>query len=132
MTPSIPSRFKPQRQIVEADLPTGGESLDLMEMALVRMADAGYVYIGMDHFALPDDELAVAQREGRLRRDFQGYTARRPGDLISFGVSDWIRAPTLMNIVWPLATKALKLWLGTRKIWTLPLRRPAALKIGLA
>ena len=83
----LPSRFKPQRQIVDADLPTGNESLDLMEMALARMADAGYVYIGMDHFALPDDELAVAQREGRLRRDFQGYTARRPSDLISFGVS---------------------------------------------
>lgn len=83
----LPSRFKPQRQIVEAELPTGGESLDLMELALVRMADAGYVYIGMDHFALPDDELAVAQREGWLRRDFQGYTARRPSDLISFGVS---------------------------------------------
>ena len=83
----LPSRFKPQRQIDETLLPSGGESLDLMEMALVRMADAGYVYIGMDHFALPDDELAIAQREGRLRRDFQGYTARRPSDLISFGVS---------------------------------------------
>ena len=83
----LPSRFKPQRQIVDADLPTGTQSLDLMEMALRRMAEAGYVYIGMDHFALPDDELAVAQREGTLRRDFQGYTARRPDVLIGLGVS---------------------------------------------
>ena len=83
----LPSRFKPQRQIVDADLPTGKQSLDLMEMALTRMADAGYVYIGMDHFALPDDELAVSQREGHLRRDFQGYTARRPDVLIGLGVS---------------------------------------------
>ena len=83
----LPSRFKPQRQIVDADLPTGSQSLDLMELAMARLSAAGYQFIGMDHFALPDDELAVAQREGRLRRDFQGYTARRPSDLISFGVS---------------------------------------------
>ncbi|MEO8133249.1 MAG: oxygen-independent coproporphyrinogen III oxidase [Betaproteobacteria bacterium] len=83
----LPSRFKAQRQIVDSALPTGKESLDLMEMALRRMADAGYVYIGMDHFSLPDDELAIAQREGRLRRDFQGYTARRPDVLIGLGVS---------------------------------------------
>lgn len=83
----LPSMFMPQRRIVEADLPSGEVKLALMTMAIRRMEQAGYVYIGMDHFAKPTDELAVAQRLGRLTRDFQGYSAGGDCDIVGFGVS---------------------------------------------
>jgi oxygen-independent coproporphyrinogen III oxidase len=83
----LPTMFKPQRRIVEAELPTGEIKLQLMTMAIRRMEAAGYVYIGMDHFAKPDDELAVAQRQGRLTRDFQGYSVGADCDIVGFGVS---------------------------------------------
>jgi oxygen-independent coproporphyrinogen-3 oxidase len=79
--------FKPQRKIIEIDLPSGATKLQLMTMAIRRMDAAGYVYIGMDHFAKPDDELAVAQRQGRLHRNFQGYSTHADADLVSCGVS---------------------------------------------
>ena len=83
----LPTMFKPQRRILEADLPSPEVKLDLMKMAINRLGEAGFVYIGMDHFAKPDDELAVAQRQGRLIRDFQGYSAGGDCDLVAFGVS---------------------------------------------
>ena len=83
----LPSMFSPQRRIVEADLPRSTEKLALLTSAIGRLQEAGYVHIGMDHFAKPGDELAVAQRQGRLRRDFQGYSAGGEGDLIGFGSS---------------------------------------------
>ncbi|HET9577962.1 MAG TPA: oxygen-independent coproporphyrinogen III oxidase [Usitatibacter sp.] len=83
----LPSMFKPQRRIVEADLPSGELKLQLMTLAIRRMEQAGYVYIGMDHFAKPTDELAIAQRQGRLTRDFQGYSAGGDCDIVGFGVS---------------------------------------------
>jgi oxygen-independent coproporphyrinogen-3 oxidase len=83
----LPQMFKPQRKIIEIDLPSGATKLQLMTMAIRRMEAAGYVYIGMDHFAKPTDELAVAQRLGRLTRDFQGYSAGGECDLVGFGVS---------------------------------------------
>ncbi len=83
----LPSLFKPQRRIVEADLPSPEVKLELMTRAIERLGEAGYVYIGMDHFAKPTDELAVAQRLGRLTRDFQGYSAGGDCDLIGLGVS---------------------------------------------
>jgi oxygen-independent coproporphyrinogen-3 oxidase len=83
----LPHLFKPQRRIAEADLPTPEVKLELLALSIRRLCAAGYVYIGMDHFAKPDDELAVAQRQGRLQRNFQGYSTRAEADLISCGVS---------------------------------------------
>ncbi len=83
----LPARFKAQRGIDQADLPSPEAKLQLLALAVERFAAAGYVYIGMDHFALPDDALAVAQRQGRLRRSFQGYTAGADCDLVGLGVS---------------------------------------------
>jgi oxygen-independent coproporphyrinogen-3 oxidase len=83
----LPSAFKPQRRIHEADLPLPEVKLELMATAIRRLGEAGYVYIGMDHFAKPNDELAVAQRQGRLTRDFQGYSVGGDADLIGLGVS---------------------------------------------
>jgi len=83
----LPHIFKPQRRIAEADLPSPAVKLELLAMCIQRLCDAGYIYIGMDHFAKPDDELAVAQRQGRLQRNFQGYSTRAESELISCGVS---------------------------------------------
>ncbi len=83
----LPERFKPQRRINEADLPSPQEKLQILEQSIMRLLDAGYVYIGMDHFALPDDSLARAQEEGELHRNFQGYTTHGHCDLIGMGVS---------------------------------------------
>lgn len=83
----LPGLFMPQRRIDEAQLPPPDEKLEILQTAIARLTGAGYVYIGMDHFARPDDELAVAQRQGRLHRNFQGYSTRAECDLMAFGVS---------------------------------------------
>ena len=83
----LPQMFKPQMRIVAAELPRPDVKLAMMTRAIERLGEAGYVHIGMDHFAKPDDELAVAQRQGRLIRDFQGYSSGGDCDLIGFGVS---------------------------------------------
>ena len=83
----LPSAFQPQNRIAAVDLPEPEEKLGLMVDAIERLGQAGYVHIGMDHFAKPDDELAVAQRQGRLIRDFQGYSSGGECDLLGFGVS---------------------------------------------
>lgn len=83
----LPSVFKPQVRIVSSELPSPELKLALMTMAIRRLGEAGYVYIGMDHFAKPNDELAIAQRQGRLVRDFQGYSVGAEGDLVGLGVS---------------------------------------------
>ena len=83
----LPSRFKPQRRIIAAELPSPGDKLSMLSMSLDAMSDAGYVYVGMDHFALPTDALAVAKRQGRLHRNFQGYSTQPDCDLIALGVS---------------------------------------------
>jgi oxygen-independent coproporphyrinogen-3 oxidase len=83
----MPHLFKPQRRINEADMPSADERLDMLGLAIRRLEQAGYVYIGMDHFAKPDDDLAVAQRQGRLHRNFQGYSTHADMDLVSCGVS---------------------------------------------
>ncbi|WP_374353260.1 oxygen-independent coproporphyrinogen III oxidase [Chitinimonas sp.] len=83
----LPHVFKTQRQIEEADLPSLDTKLDILSLAIGRLTGAGYVYIGMDHFALPDDELAVAQRAGTLHRNFQGYSTHDDIDLLALGVS---------------------------------------------
>ena len=79
--------FKPQRPISESDLPSPGIKLALLDLAIGKLTGAGYVHIGMDHFAKSHDELAVAQREGKLQRNFQGYSTDTDCDLLSFGIS---------------------------------------------
>jgi len=83
----LPDRFKPQRRINEADLPAPEVKLDILQSTIERLTDAGYVYIGMDHFARPDDELALAQQAGTLYRNFQGYSTHADCDLIGIGVT---------------------------------------------
>jgi oxygen-independent coproporphyrinogen-3 oxidase len=83
----LPSRFKAQRLIVEADLPTAEARLQIFLMSVRRLLDAGYIYIGLDHFSKPDDELNKARLDKSLHRNFQGYTTRADCDLIGFGVS---------------------------------------------
>jgi oxygen-independent coproporphyrinogen-3 oxidase len=83
----LPHLFKPQRRISEDDLPGKEAKLDMLYLCIKRLTDAGYVYIGMDHFAKPDDDLAIAQRQGRLHRNFQGYSTHADADLVSCGVS---------------------------------------------
>ncbi|HMV53558.1 MAG TPA: oxygen-independent coproporphyrinogen III oxidase, partial [Rhodocyclaceae bacterium] len=83
----LPGLFKPQRRIAESELPSADAKLQILSLAIRRLQEAGFVYIGMDHFARPDDELAVAQRQGRLHRNFQGYSTYAECDLLAFGVS---------------------------------------------
>jgi oxygen-independent coproporphyrinogen-3 oxidase len=83
----LPKVFKPQRRIEESNLPSAEAKLQILSLAIGRLTRAGYLYIGMDHFARPDDELALAQAQGRLQRNFQGYSTRRGSDLIGLGVS---------------------------------------------
>ncbi len=83
----VPHLFKPQRRILPEDLPLPGAKLAILALAIDKLGAAGYVYIGMDHFAKPDDELARAQREHRLQRNFQGYSTQPDCDLLAFGIS---------------------------------------------
>jgi oxygen-independent coproporphyrinogen-3 oxidase len=83
----LPDRFKPQRRINSVDVPSSEEKMKIMLDAIKRLTAAGYQYIGMDHFAKASDDLAKAQRQGRLHRNFQGYSTRPDCDLIGLGVS---------------------------------------------
>jgi oxygen-independent coproporphyrinogen-3 oxidase len=83
----LPALFKPQRRIDQADLPAPEARLRLLSLAIDTLSAAAYVFIGMDHFARPDDELAVAQRAGRLHRNFQGYSTHADCDMLSFGIT---------------------------------------------
>src|SRR5690606_10308718 len=76
-----------QKRLPQEAMPTGDEKLELLLLARERLSQAGYVDVGMDHFALPDDELCVAQNEGRLWRNFMGYTTARAPDMVAFGMS---------------------------------------------
>ncbi|SDS59099.1 oxygen-independent coproporphyrinogen-3 oxidase [Pseudomonas umsongensis] len=83
----LPERFMPQRRINSNELPTPAQKLEMLQRTIEQLTNAGYRYIGMDHFALPDDELAIAQEESTLQRNFQGYTTHGHCDLIGLGVS---------------------------------------------
>jgi oxygen-independent coproporphyrinogen-3 oxidase len=83
----LPERFKPQRRINAYELPAASAKVSMLSDAISTFMDAGYVYVGMDHFALPDDSLAIAKRQGRLHRNFQGYSTQPDCDLIGLGVS---------------------------------------------
>ncbi len=83
----LPTRFKPQRRIDAMQLPGAADKVSMLSRSLAALAAAGYVYVGMDHFALRHDPLAVAKRQGRLHRNFQGYSTQPDCDLIALGVS---------------------------------------------
>lgn len=83
----LPSRFAAQRKLNEADMPTPANKLLMLEQTIRYLTGEGYQFIGMDHFALPEDSLAVAQRDGELHRNFQGYTTQGDCDLLGLGVS---------------------------------------------
>ncbi|MEN5394459.1 oxygen-independent coproporphyrinogen III oxidase [Stenotrophomonas sp. TWI377] len=83
----LPHLFRAQRQIADADLPSPEQKLALLGLAVQRLSDAGYQYIGMDHFALPEEDLSRAQRAGQLHRNFMGYTTHADTDLVGLGAS---------------------------------------------
>ncbi|MCZ4295897.1 oxygen-independent coproporphyrinogen III oxidase [Vibrio sinaloensis] len=83
----MPQLFAAQRKIKDEDLPVAEEKMAILQDTIATLTNAGYQFIGMDHFAQPDDELAVAQRNGVLHRNFQGYTTQGEADLVGFGVS---------------------------------------------
>ncbi len=83
----MPHLFKSQRRIAERDLPNTPTKLAMLALCIEKLAQAGYTYVGMDHFAKPSDDLALAQRQGRLHRNFQGYSAHADADLVACGVS---------------------------------------------
>ena len=83
----LPERFKPQRRINTLEIPGGAAKVSMLSRSVNAFLAAGYVYVGMDHFALPHDSLAVAKRQGRLHRNFQGYSTQPDCDLIALGVS---------------------------------------------
>ncbi|OEF29427.1 oxygen-independent coproporphyrinogen III oxidase [Vibrio rumoiensis] len=83
----MPQLFAAQAKLKEEDMPSAEQKMEILQYTINTLTGAGYQFIGMDHFALPDDELAVAQREGVLHRNFQGYTTQGNCDLIGFGVS---------------------------------------------
>ena len=83
----LPERFKPQRRISSVEIPNAAAKVAMLARSMASLMAAGYVYIGMDHFALPNDSLAVAKRQGRLHRNFQGYSTQPDCDMIGLGVS---------------------------------------------
>lgn len=83
----LPEMFKPQRRINAEDLPSPADKLTILNQSIQQLTEAGYIYIGMDHFAKPDDELAIAQRDGTLYRNFQGYSTHADCDLIGMGIT---------------------------------------------
>jgi oxygen-independent coproporphyrinogen-3 oxidase len=83
----LPQRFKGQRMINDIDIPAPEVKLDILHRTIDTLCDSGYEYIGMDHFALPDDELVQARANGTLQRNFQGYSTHRECDLVALGVS---------------------------------------------
>jgi len=83
----MPHLFKSQRLINEQDLPSPDEKLEMLALCIRKLTEAGYVYIGMDHFAKPEDDLTVAQQQGRLHRNFQGYSTHADANLVACGIS---------------------------------------------
>ena len=115
----LPARFKGQRMINDRDIPTPSTKLAILSHTIDKLDAAGYVYIGMDHFALPGDDLVRAQRDGSLQRNFQGYSTHAACDLIGLGVSaiGSIGASFAQNTPSTIEYEAL---IGERK---LPLKR---------
>ncbi|GAD80497.1 oxygen-independent coproporphyrinogen III oxidase [Vibrio ezurae] len=102
----MPQLFAAQRKIKDQDLPIASERMSILQQTIETLTTEGYQFIGMDHFALPEDELAVAQRNGELHRNFQGYTTQGDCDLIGFGVS----AISMVGDTYAQNQKELKLY----------------------
>jgi oxygen-independent coproporphyrinogen-3 oxidase len=119
----LPQRFKPQRRIDATLLPTAGDRVHMLSVAIAGFLAQGYVYIGMDHFALPDDALAVAKRQGRLHRNFQGYSTQPDCDLIALGVS----AISKVGVTYSQNAKTLPEYYDTLRAGELPVVRGVAL-----
>ncbi|VAW60554.1 Coproporphyrinogen III oxidase, oxygen-independent [hydrothermal vent metagenome] len=115
----MPALFKPQRRINEADMPSAHLKLQILKQSIEQLTDAGYVYIGMDHFARPDDELCIAQQQGKLYRNFQGYATHADCDLIGMGIT----AIGTVNNCFAQNTKTLDEYEATLNTATLPLFR---------
>jgi oxygen-independent coproporphyrinogen-3 oxidase len=114
----LPRLFKPQRRIAESELPSPETRLQILTLAIGRLTRAGYLYIGTDHFAKPDDELAVAQRQGRLQRNFQGYSTRPECDMLGLGMSAIGRiGPTYSQNVKTLEEYYAALDAGRLPVW---------------
>jgi oxygen-independent coproporphyrinogen-3 oxidase len=119
----MPHLFRSQRLIMEADLPAPEAKLDMLGLCIERLCAAGYVYIGMDHFAKPDDDLALAQREGRLQRNFQGYSTHAEADMVALGVS----AISAVGGTYSQNEKTLTAWYAGLDKGELPVARGVAL-----
>jgi len=115
----LPTLFKPQRRIAEADLPAPQTKLQLLTTAIEHLESEGYVYIGMDHFARPGDDLAVAQRRGLLTRNFQGYSSGGNADILGLGVS----AISSVGPIYAQNAKTLEEYYGRLDHETLPVQR---------
>lgn len=102
----MPNLFAAQRKIKSEELPDAGQKMAILQQSVATLAQAGYQFIGMDHFALPGDELAIAQRQGRLHRNFQGYTTHDANDLLGMGVS----AISMIGDSYAQNHKVLKNW----------------------
>jgi len=102
----MPGHFAAQRKIKEAELPDSRQRLTILQQTIATLMAAGYQFIGMDHFARPEDELAIAQREGKLHRNFQGYTTQGENDLLGLGVS----AISIIGDSYAQNQKELKSW----------------------
>jgi oxygen-independent coproporphyrinogen-3 oxidase len=119
----MPNLFKSQRLIVDADLPTPEAKLAMLGLCIARLCAAGYVYIGMDHFAKPDDDLALAQRQGGLQRNFQGYSTHAEADMVALGVS----AISAVNGTYSQNEKSLTAYYAGMDKQELPIARGIAL-----
>jgi oxygen-independent coproporphyrinogen III oxidase len=119
----LPQRFKPQRRIVAELLPPAGDKLAMLSGAISALLADGYCYIGMDHFALPDDPLAVAKRQGLLHRGFQGYSTQPDCDLVGLGVS----AISRVGATYAQNAKTLEEYEDALKLRQLPVQRGLAL-----
>ena len=115
----LPERFKPQRRILVETLPSVSEKIAMQALAIETLQEAGYEHIGMDHFALPTDELAVARKQGRLHRNFQGYTTLPDADLLGFGVS----AISRVGATFTQNERDLDSYQDAIKMWLLPVAR---------
>jgi oxygen-independent coproporphyrinogen-3 oxidase len=119
----LPTLFKSQRLIADADLPAADTKLQMLGDAIHRLTAAGYVHIGMDHFARPNDELAIAQRRGHLQRNFQGYSTHAEHDLLGLGAS----AIGMMGTHYYQNSRALKDYYARLESGELPIMRGYAM-----
>lgn len=112
-----------QRRIPQEALPKGPEKLDILQMAIEELSENNYQFIGMDHFAKPNDELAIAQREGQLHRNFQGYTTKPESELIGFGIT----SISMLHDVYAQNHKRLKDFYQAIDAGSLPIERGVSL-----